>query len=164
MGIKYTDILMKNHDHDRFMKYMRFFQFKEFFEDEVIGNYKVKEETFPMQKILEIDSHEIYSWECDIEDGDKFYEYITLETNASVPWVRIALREAVDIDPDDWAEKLSLAHPEADVSVLSYYSVSDYSFVRSYRKGKIVRSVSFDFESKPQIQWAECEDRKTREP
>ena len=164
MGIKYTDILIKNHDHAHFMEYMRTFQFEKFLTDKLAHNYKTEAKTFPMHKILEIDSHKIYSWERDVGEGKKFKDWITVETNASVPWARIAVREANIYSEEDWAEMLSLIYPKADVSVLSYHSVSDYSFVESYRNGKCVRSVSFDFESKPIIQWMECEDLTVKEP
>ena len=163
MGIKYTDILMKNHDNDSFMEYMRNFQFEMFLMDKLAYNYKIKTKTFPMHKILEIDSHKIYSWEHDVGEGKTFKSQITVETNTSVPWVRIELEHSA-VNYFDLGEKLSLKYTKADISILSYNSVTDYSWVRSYRNGKCVRFVTFRFESKPIIQWTECEDRRAREP
>lgn len=136
MGTKFTDIVMRGHDHQKLMNDLHTFKFKQFLlsppkKDAVI----IKEQLYPMMLLQAIDVSEV------LEYGDhSFADNITVVASSKIPVARLKLCDS-RIFEHKFAEYLSVQHPQSRVVIFRYHSVSDGAGVDVYQNGKLVQRV-----------------------
>lgn len=132
MGLKFTDILIRDHKHDLIMEYFHKGRFMEF--GKTCRDFTWKIRKHPILEKLGV-KHEICTWKA---DGNAFENSMEIKSNKNVksqnivPWIRITLRHS-DILDSSLAKSLSQLSPGALIGCFDYLSFDDSAYIGLYK-------------------------------